>query len=192
MRIAYGAYTAAAMLCGVRGVRCEMTSCWLCHHSSLSSGHTIQTLPTWDTVMMAHVQLFFIPFISILYFYDCLLSLSFEFSGCYCLVFNLLNPSRYCKKWIILDSTEKDKIRNIEKKYILWFLFNVRHRKTDKTQMLNNMLTKIPLSKKRGWCLCSLTISDASSGGQLGSVVSQSQAQRAGRREAACVLLRRE
>ena len=61
----------------------------------------------------------YLSFISILYFYDCLLSLSFEFSGCYCLVFNLLNPSRYWKKWIILDCTEKDKIRNIEKIYFM-------------------------------------------------------------------------
>ena len=43
-----------------------------------------------------------------------------SFSGCYyCLVFNLLNPSGYCKKWIILDSTEKDKIKNIEKIYFM-------------------------------------------------------------------------
>ena len=54
---------------------CEMTSCWLCHHSSLSSGHTIQTLPTWDTVMMAHVQLFFI---SILHIYSLFLWLFVE------------------------------------------------------------------------------------------------------------------
>ena len=43
----------------------------------------------------------------------------FNLSGCYCLVFNLLNPSGYCKKWIILDSTEKDKIKNIEKIYFM-------------------------------------------------------------------------
>ena len=66
-----------------------------------------------------HIYPSYLFFISILYFYDCLLSLSFEFSGCYCLVFNLLNPSRYCKKWIILDCTEKDKIRNIEKIYFM-------------------------------------------------------------------------
>ena len=66
-----------------------------------------------------HIYPSYLFFISIFYFYDCLLSLSFEFSGCYCLVFNLLNPSRYCKKWIILDCTEKDKIRNIEKIYFM-------------------------------------------------------------------------
>ena len=52
LRIAYGTFTWGAVKCDVEGCECEMTSCPLCHHSSLSSGHTIsRQLPTWD---MAH------------------------------------------------------------------------------------------------------------------------------------------
>ena len=66
----------------------------------------------------AAVVIYSLSFIH-LYDFCCFWCLSLQFSGCYCLAFNLLNPSGYCKNWIILDSTEKDKIKNIEKIYFM-------------------------------------------------------------------------